>query len=132
IDPVGPISICDGTTQILTATTPDLANIQWFRNGQSIAGANSVSFEVSQSGNYTLTSISSITGCAGTSAPVSVTVNPIPTTSISANGALTFCVGDNVLLTAVVTGATAQTFTWEKDGLYLSDLRQITATETGI
>ena len=62
-------------------------------------GAVTQSINVTTSGNYTVTVTSSGSGTA-VSSPVSVTVNPLPTATISANGPLTFNQGGSVTLTA--------------------------------
>lgn len=54
---------------------------------------------VTQSGNYSVM-VTDGNGCSGTSAAVNVNVLAQPVATISASGPLTFCQGDNVVLTA--------------------------------
>jgi large repetitive protein len=130
LDPVGPVSICEGQSSTITIQNPGLTNIQWFRNGTLVAGAVSNSLNVNTSGNYSVTATGS-TGCQGTSSPVSVTFNPLPVVSIASSGPLNFCDGQSVDLSADVTSATAGSYTWQLNGNDISSSSQITATQSG-
>jgi gliding motility-associated-like protein len=124
INPAGPISLCEGDTQTLTAITSNLSNIQWFLNGQPITGAVSLSFTATASGSYSITAISSVTGCDGTSGVVDLAFNPIPALQISPEQAI--CEGENA--TIVITANAADSFSWntgESGG-------SITVNEAGI
>jgi hypothetical protein len=73
------ISMCDGETQELHA--PSGFTIYNWSNG-----ANTSTLTVSQSGTYTLT-VEDASGCVSPpSDPVNVTVNPLPTANVTANG----------------------------------------------
>jgi len=63
-------------------------------NGATTQGVN-----VGVNGPITVTVTNSL-GCTGTSAPINVTVLPVPTTTITASGPTTFCEGGSVTLTA--------------------------------
>jgi hypothetical protein len=54
---------------------------------------------VTSSGTFTVT-VTDINGCTGVSAPLSVTVNPLPVPTISPAEPIAFCQGDSVVLTA--------------------------------
>ena len=93
---LGNTTICQNQTTTLTANG---GNSYLWNNGST----NS-SISVSQSGVYTVTATNS-EGCSA-STNVTVTVNPLPTMSISGNNS--FCQGSDVQLTA--TGAS--TYAW--------------------
>ena len=59
----------------VTLTTGSFASYQWNLDGQPIAGALSASYNVTQSGNYSVT-VTNVDGCSGTSATKTVTISP--------------------------------------------------------
>ena len=67
---------------------------------------------VTQSGTFTVT-VTDSSGCTGVSAPQSVTVNPLPTATITPNGPVAFCQGGQVILTAA--GGTG--FLWSNSSI---------------
>lgn len=90
ITPSGQTTFCSGGTVTLNSSSSS-GNL-WSNNstGQSIV--------VNSSGIYSV-STSDLNGCSSVSAPVTITVNPIPgAPAISANGPTTFCSGGNVSL----------------------------------
>lgn len=52
IGPNGETIICEGDTMYFTVMQPYDTNIQWYENGQPIAGANSTVFTVTEAGIY--------------------------------------------------------------------------------
>src|SRR5207253_3118621 len=63
-------------------------------------GATTQSINVNATGNYTV-QVTNNSGCAATSAPTSVSVNPLPfTPTATAGGSTTFCDGGSVTLTS--------------------------------
>ncbi len=88
----GPLTFCEGADVVLTSSAS---------NGNTWSNSNATSsITVTTSGNYTVTVLGG-NGCSATSAPTAVTVNQSPATpTISADGPLTFCAGDNVVLTS--------------------------------
>ena len=62
------------------------------------------SITVNQSGSYTVSAVDSASGCALTSTPIAVSVLDAPT--ITANGNLSFCFGDSVVLQSSAGAAT--------------------------
>ncbi len=71
----GPSSNTCPSTSVTLTTEQGMSNYQWYLNGDVISGANSYTYNVIQSGNYTVSYTNSY-GCSGTSAPKSVTINP--------------------------------------------------------
>ena len=87
----GSLSICQGGKVTLTANSS--SSYLWSN------GATTQSIEVSTAGNYTVT-LSNANGCSATSTATAVVVNALPTATITASGATTFCTGGSVTLTA--------------------------------
>jgi hypothetical protein len=115
ITPLGPTVFCAGGSVDLQATPTG-----------TYAWSNSASTQiinVSASGSFTVT-VTDANGCIGVSAPVSVTVNPLPTPSISPV-APAFCQGDSAVLTAAggtgflwSTNSSSQSITVNSSGTY--------------
>ncbi|WP_291401961.1 T9SS type A sorting domain-containing protein [Daejeonella sp.] len=112
----GPISFCLGDKVTLTASAG--SSYLWS------TGATTQSIEVNSAGNYTV-SVTSANGCIATSTATTVTVNPLPTATITAGGPTSFCLGDKVTLSASAgssylwsTGATTQSIEVNSAGNY--------------
>lgn len=99
----GPTTFCDGNAVVLTSSA--VIGNQWNLNGSPINNANSQTITVTTSGDYSVTTDNG-TGCTATSAITTITVNPLPAIpTISANGPLSFCTGNSVVLTSsAITG----------------------------
>lgn len=111
----GPTTFCQGGSVVLTANTG--STYLWSN------GATTQSITVTTSGAYTVTVTNG--SCTSTSAPVNVTVNTLPEANVSAGGPLSFCQGNNVVLTASAgsswswsNGATTQSITVTNSGNY--------------
>ncbi|HNR48927.1 MAG TPA: T9SS type A sorting domain-containing protein [Bacteroidia bacterium] len=91
----GPLAFCAGGNVKLTASA---GNSYLWSNG-----ATTQAITVTSSGTYSVT-VNTSTG-SGTSAPVTVTVNSLPTATISANGPTTFAQGGSVTLTSSSAGS---------------------------
>ncbi len=96
---LSPTTVCAGTPVTLVANPG--SSYLW-SNGATTQGVN-----VTAGGPITVT-VTNASGCTGTSAPIGITVLPVPNASINAGGPLTFCQGGSVNLTA--TGGTA--YSW--------------------
>lgn len=111
----GATTFCEGGSVVLTAS----AGNSWAWSN----GATTQSITVNATGTYSVTVTNS--GCTGTPAAVDVTVNALPSATISAGGPLAFCQGGNVVLTASAgsswlwsNGATTQSTTVSNTGNY--------------
>ena len=87
----GATTFCIGGNVTLTASTG--TSYSWSN------GATTASIVASTSGNYVVT-VTNANGCSSVSTPMTVTVNPLPVASITANGPTTFCQGGSVTLVA--------------------------------
>jgi hypothetical protein len=100
----GPTTFCAGGSVVLTAAAAAGADVYVWSNGafgQSIA--------VTSSGTYSVHAQNS--GCIGPeSAPVTVTVKPLPTATVSGGGAI--CAGGSATITATLTGTAPWNVTW--------------------
>lgn len=105
----GSASFCQGDSTTLQAQTAPGLTYEWTLNGQSIPGANDSTFVVNQSGSYQLVAASG--ACRDTSAAQIITVNPLPTVSLTPGGSSSFCDGDSFTLSAnMLPGASYQWF----------------------
>ncbi len=114
ITPSGATTFCQGNSVTLTASS---SNSYLWSNG-----ATSQSISVSASSNDSVT-VTNVNGCSATSSVTTVVVNPLPTATITPNGATTFCQGNSVMLTAGNTssylwsnGATTQSISVSSSG----------------
>jgi predicted RNase H-like HicB family nuclease len=90
ITPNGSLTFCDGENVVLISS--ESTGNSWSN------GASSQVISVNFAGSYSVT-FTDVNGCSATSAPITVTVYPLPAApTISANGSLTFCEGGNVVL----------------------------------
>jgi uncharacterized repeat protein (TIGR01451 family) len=87
----GPTTFCAGNSVTLNSTAG--SSYLWSN------GATTQSIVVANSGNYVVT-VTSTAGCTASSSTVAVTVNLLPTASITPSGPTTFCQGGNVMLAA--------------------------------
>jgi hypothetical protein len=112
----GPTTFCQGGSVTLTSSAG--TSYLWS------SGATTQSITVNAAGNYTVT-VKNASGCGTTSAPTTVTVNPLPTATITAGGPTAFCAGGSVTLTSTAgtaylwsTGATTQSIAVSASGNY--------------
>lgn len=110
------VSFCQGNSVVLTANAGSAYS--WSN------GASTQSITVSTSGTYTAT-VTQANGCVSTSNAITVTVNALPTASVTAGGATSFCQGNSVTLSAPAAssyawsnGATTQNITVSTSGNY--------------
>ena len=113
----GPTTFCQGGNVTLVAST---GNSYVWSNG-----AITQSITASAAGTYSVT-VTNSDGCSATSASTTVTVNALPTPTITTSGATTFCQGSTVTLTSSAgtaylwsSGETTQSIIANVDGPYL-------------
>ena len=109
-------SFCQGASVTLVSTPGSI--YAWSNN------LTTQSINVTSTANLTVT-VTNAAGCSATSAPFAVTMNPLPTATITAGGPLTFCQGGSVVLTA--SGGTS--YTWANS---TSTASSITVSTSGI
>ena len=105
----GPVAFCNGGNVKLSSN--ETGTLQWYRNSVAINGATDTVYSATLSGSYTLAATNS-KGC-GISSPIGVTVTNPFVPSITASGALTFCIGDSITLSSNSYGGSQ----WYRDGV---------------
>lgn len=113
VAPVGPDKICYGGIVLLTATA-SAGDIQWYRNGVAISGANSSMFEVTEIGLY------SSTVDNGVCPPVTsneVQVTYYKGSDITPAGTSYICPGGSVILSAPYSAAAS--YQWYRNGMLI-------------
>ncbi|MBC7864793.1 MAG: T9SS type A sorting domain-containing protein, partial [Bacteroidia bacterium] len=126
IIPQGSTAICNGSSVILAANTGGGFAYQWKNNGTNISGATNQNYAATSNGSYTVV----VTNTCGTaaSAAVIVTVNPLPSATITPAGSTTFCANESVVLNAPT--AANRTYQWLKGGNNISGATQSSYTAT--
>jgi hypothetical protein len=107
IVPDGPTTFCQGKSVTLTADST--LNYKWSTD------ETSQSIKVSSAGDYVVT-VTNENGCSAISLPTTIIVNPLPEAMIVPDGPTTFCLGENVILTA----SEAQSYAWNSGQTTLS------------
>ena len=105
----GPIDVCQGESFVLNTPT-GYDQYEWSRNGVVVVGQTSATFNVTQSGIYTVTVTEA--NCSTTSQPIQVNVVAVPTLAITPNS-LSLCAGQSATLNAS-SGFTS--YAWTQDG----------------
>ncbi len=109
VTPAGPITVCSGSAITLTSTTQSGVTYKWWRTGVGIPGANTSTYGALVSGTYSMVVTNTTNTCTATSNGVVVTINPLPTSTITAAPGTTICAGNSVTLSTVsVPGNTYQ------------------------
>ncbi|MBK7970152.1 MAG: T9SS type A sorting domain-containing protein [Bacteroidetes bacterium] len=111
ITAAGATTFCAGNDVTLNSSTGAGYTYQWKKYGNVVSGATSASYTASKAGNYKVV-VTNSGGCSKSSNNISVTVNPLPTASITAAGPTTFCAGGSVVLNANT--GTGLTYQWKK------------------
>ncbi len=112
----GPTTFCSGGNVLLSANTGTGLSYQWYNNGIPIGGATSANYTANSTGNYTVRV--TLSTCSATSSAIAVSVATMPTATITAGGATTFCSGGHVLLSAP--SGTGLSYQWYNNGVAVS------------
>lgn len=90
---------CGGAYILSVVSPPTGVNYEWRRNNV-VVGTNSPSLNITTSGtgSYKVMVTNVSTGCTFTTPTVDITINPVPTGTITASGPTTFCHGGAVTL----------------------------------
>ncbi len=99
IDTNGITTFCQGNNVVLSSS---IAGTYLWSNFDTTQGVT-----ISVSGNYSLT-VTDANGCSGSSLPMAVRVDSLPTPVIDSNGPTSFCTGDSVILFSSISG----TYLW--------------------
>lgn len=91
INSSGPVTFCQGSNVILTASN---ASTYLWSNG-----ITTQSTTISSNGSYSVI-VTDANGCKNSSSPITINVNPLPIASIVPSGTIHFCMGDSIKLVA--------------------------------
>ncbi|HEX5001676.1 MAG TPA: T9SS type A sorting domain-containing protein [Bacteroidia bacterium] len=108
----GPTTFCAGDSVQLNVSTGTGYQYVWYKYGNIIPGAVQSVYVAKTAGKYKVW-IQNLYGCINKSSPVSVTINPNPTATITAGGSTSICAGDSVVLTAN-TNISGSSYQWKK------------------
>ncbi len=124
----GQFSFCQGQSLTLEATT-GLANYQWYLNNNAIVGATSATLVVTQTGSYSVSTLSA-DGCNTSSSQTIINLLPLPTAQVSPAGPILICNAVPALL-QVASGATS--YQWYNAGVSIAGatLNTFLAAQTG-
>jgi GH35 family endo-1,4-beta-xylanase/co-chaperonin GroES (HSP10) len=138
-----PTTFCAGGSVVLTSSAG--SSYQWSNAAGVITGATSSTYTATTSGSYTAT-VTNASNCPATSTATVVTVNAIPTATITTTTPTTFCAGGSVVLNSsagssykwnnaagVIAGATSATYTATTAGSYtvtVTNANNCSATST--
>ncbi len=115
-------SFCQGTA--FTLTSSNGSSYEWKKDATTLGSATTQ--QVTEAGSYTV-KVTDGNGCSAVSSPKSLTIDALPTASISTNTSTTFCQGSSVLLTS----STGNSYEWKKDATTLGSLITQAVTEAG-
>jgi gliding motility-associated-like protein len=112
----------------LEATT-GLANYQWYLNNNAIVGATSATLVVTQTGSYSVSTLSA-NGCNTSSSQTIINLLPLPTAQVSPAGPILICNAVPALL-QVASGAAS--YQWYNSGVSIAGatLNTFLAAQTG-
>ena len=116
IQATGNVTFCVGDSVRLNATPGTGLAYEWFNNGTSTS-LNSRIVTIKTSGDYAVRVYNTI-GCADTSSIVNVHVYSVPPNTITNTGALEFCAGNQVTLSAVQDPAFI--YQWRKNNVAIT------------
>ena len=124
----GQYSFCQGQSLTLEATT-GLANYQWYLNNNAIVGATSATLVVTQTGSYSVSTLSA-NGCNTSSSQTIINLLPLPTAQVSPSGPILICNAVPALL-QVASGAAS--YQWYNAGVSITGatLNTFLAAQTG-
>lgn len=123
-------TVCAGVGITMTASPSGSGfSYQWQRGGANLSGATNSVYTFAAGSSYAYTVVVSNNCGSSTATPVNITVNPIPTASITAGGPTTFCTGGNVVFTAT-SSISSSTFQWQKNSANIGGATSASYTAT--
>jgi iduronate 2-sulfatase len=130
VSPGGTVSICKGSSILLSANTGSNINYQWRKNGTNIQGATNLSFTATTAGNYTVSETNNFT-CKSISAATTIKIVSLPSATITALGSLDICSAGSVTLQA--TTGSGLNYQWLRNNVAIANAisSSFIATRTG-
>jgi PKD repeat protein len=124
----GATTVCQGQNVVLNATTGTGWTYQWQKDGSNLAGETNSNYTAMTSGSYTVV-VTNPNNCNTTSVASVVTVNPVPTATISA-ASTQICQGGTLVLNANT--GTGLTYQWQKEGAPIANATNSNYTATSV
>ena len=103
---------CMGDSVLLAANTGVGYSYQWSNGTKSYPQDTFSTFKAGVSGNYKVR-ITSSKSCSVVSVPIAITINPLPSVTVTASGSTTVCTGNTLQL--CVSSASGLTYQWRKN-----------------
>jgi uncharacterized protein (TIGR02145 family)/gliding motility-associated-like protein len=113
----GPTTFCS-TSSVILSTTSNNVTYQWYNNNTPISVGTNPTLSVNQSGGYTI-GVTNSNGCTSFSNLISITVNPLPSASITYTGT-PFCTSLNTAQPVIRTGTAGGVYGSSPLGLSLN------------
>jgi len=120
-----PTTFCAGGNTTLTASTG--SSYKWMNGSTTIAGATGQTYTATTAGDYSV-EVTSAGSCSAISVPITVTINGLPTASITANGPTTIVQGGSVELVS----SAGSSYKWFKGSTQVGIAQTYRATEPGV
>lgn len=120
VTPTGTTTICAGNSHNMAVTATAGNTYQWYKASVGlIAGATNSTYSVSPAvGSHTYNCIvTNSLGCTNASNVSNLTVQALPTISITAGGPVVFCTGGSVTLNA---SSSVSNYQWKGNGINIS------------
>ncbi|MGK7392347.1 MAG: FG-GAP-like repeat-containing protein [Candidatus Cyclobacteriaceae bacterium M2_1C_046] len=92
------LTFCEGTTNTLSVTSRTGYSYQWFKDGASVSGATSTTFNATASGAYSVLVTDNANGCTLTTNGIELNVLTAPTADFTLSQS-TACVGEEITIT---------------------------------
>jgi hypothetical protein len=109
----GPTTYCSGANACTLSTTAVAGETYlWFKGAASIANSNSPTYVPTSTNNYKVR-VTNSSGCSKTSSTIGITVNPLPTATVSVTGPTTFC-KNSFACTLTANSGAGLTYQWKK------------------
>lgn len=110
-------TFCSGGSVSLSTTSVSGITFNWYK-GVTNTGATGATYSATTSGTYTVRAITTACPSGLPSNGILVTVNPLPTATITPSGVTTFCSGLSVTLQANT--GTSLSYQWQKGAVDIS------------
>ncbi len=102
--------LCPGTTALLTGSLASGETIEWFRNGNLIAGANAAIYSTNLAGTY-YNRVTNSNGCTTSSSTETISTLSLPNSAGNIAGITTLCYGEQENYSISTVGS-ASSYNW--------------------
>lgn len=110
-------AICTGDSLTISANTGTGFQYVWLVNGSASLNDTLSTIKIGSAGTFAV-QVTNAIGCIETSNPITVTLNSLPTATITASSTTTICSGTNVVLNANT--GTGLSYQWYKDSVLIA------------